>query len=754
MYTPGYFDDKNKEYVITDMRPVRPFENCIWNEDFLLQINSFGFGESFARISPEVRRPLFSAVDGSRLIYIKDNKTGEYFDATRNYSNKKFTKSECHVGIGYQKFLSVYNGIETEFTITVPENGWAELWEIKVTNTTGAGLPLSIIPYCRPQVNYTTHLAYGRANYSKELDGLYFCHNAFGVEHNFTSIYMKATETPVAYDLSDVNFLANYTTLENPQALKTGLTCRGSSFDDRYCGAMQFDVNLAPKQSKTVYISVGIGTDLTDCIQKAQKYTSAEMFGSTIQSVKAQFDEIDKIYTLNTPDEAINSLVNTWLKRQISLGKTWGRIYGKGFRDIMQDIASFVSFDVKTAKEKILFCLKHQKYDGNSIRQFEPLFLHPYFDGAAWIPATILAYIKESGDISILDVPCPYFDNETEESVLEHINKGINFLLNTKGEHGMTLWGGGDWNDSINNTGMQMKGESAWLSIAAVKAVTEFCEILKLSGKHTDLIPQLEAKKEAHKKAIINAAFEGDRFIYGITDWGEKVGSADNDEAQIYLNAQTWAVLADILDDEGSRKIMQTVEDKLKCSFGYRQCYPPYSHADEHIGRMSYFVPGGFENGSVYNHGVAFKIAADCKLRNNNIAYNSLKLIMQDNPQNEKSGVEPYVVSNMYLGPENPDRPGYAPYAWITGTAGWMYRDITEYIVGVSAEFDGLKIDPCIPDNWDNIEVSRIFRGVVYNITIKRGDKYGLNVDGKEMSGKVAPIFESGTTHTVICTIK
>ncbi len=749
MYTPGYFSDAQKEYVITDMRPKRPYENCIWNEEYLLNINSFGFGESFARISPKTRRYLFNKTDGARLIYIKNNSTGKYYDTTRNYSNVKFDKNECHVGIGYQGFVNECDGIRTEFTITVPSDGWAELWQIKVTNLTDNAVPLSIIPYCRPAVNYTSHLAYGRAKYEESLGGLHFYHNAFSVDHRYTSIYMKADRKPVAYELSDVNFLADYTTLAKPYAIENGLSCRGSSFDDIYCGAMQFDESLKAGESTVINIAIGIATDLADCIEKADKYLQSGLFEKTITDVKSEFDEIDNIYQLKTPDANINSLANTWLKRQISLGKTWGRIYGKGFRDIMQDVAGFVSFDNKMAKEKIMLCLKHQKYDGNSIRQFEPLMLHPYFDGAAWIPATVLAYIKESGDIGILDEVCPYFDNDTAETVLEHMYKGVRFLIDTKGEHGMTLWGGGDWNDSINNTGMLMRGESAWLSIATVKAITEFCEILKLSGKFTELIGELEKAKQTHKEAIINAAFEGDRFIYGITDWGEKVGSKENEQAQIYLNTQTWAVLADILDKDGSEIIMQSVEDYLRCPFGYRQCYPPYSKEDEHIGRMSYFVPGGFENGSVYNHGVAFKIAADCKLGKNDMAFETLKMVMQDNPANDKSGVEPYVFSNMYLGPENPDRPGYAPYAWITGTAGWMYRDITEYIVGVNAEFNGLRVTPCIPSHWDDIEVSRIYRGATYNIKIKRTGENKMLVDGKEISGDIAPVFEKGSVHSI-----
>ena len=752
MSKTGYFCDKKKEYVITDMRPRRPLDNYLWNELFLVNINNFGFGESFLRISAEERRQLFTEPEATRLIYIKDRDSGEFYDTNRNYQNKEFTKFECHVGIGYQQIVSEYKSLETQFTITVPKTGSAELWKITVKNNSESTKNIDLIPYCRPEANVTTHLAYGHADYEPTLDGLYFCHDAFAVDHDYSGIYMKATETPDSYDLSDVNFKGIYNGWDNPEALHCDkLTGKGSSFDDKYCGAMQFCLTLQPNEEKTVYLAVGLATDLDNAIELSREYLKKGVFEEVIAEVKHDADEMDGLYVLNSPDEYINSMVNIWLKRQISLGKTWGRVYGKGFRDIMQDTAGLAAFDTKMAKSKIILCLKHQRYNGNPIRMFDPIMEEPYYDGAAWIPATILAYLNESGDTSILDIKCKYFDNDTEETIYEHMYKGIRFLLDNRGKRNMVLWGGGDWNDSINNVGYQLKGESAWLSIAAVKAITEFCTILEIMGGKEALIEQLKGEQEVLKNAVIKNAFEGDQFIYGINDWDEKIGSKENAQGSTYLNTQTWAVLADMLDSDGLNKVMQTVEDKLKCDFGYVQCAPAYSKKDLHIGRMAYFIPGGFENGSVYNHGVAFKIAADCKLGKADTAFKTLKMISYDNPANADSGVEPYVVSNMYLGPQEANRAGYAPYSWITGTAGWVYRDITEYMIGIGGEFTGLRIKPCLPSEWNDVFVSRVYRGATYNITFKRTGSYKLTVDGKEIDGDIAPIFERGTEHTVLC---
>lgn len=746
----GYFKDDINEYVITDMHPRRPLENYLWNEEFLLNLNHFGFGSSFLRLPGNERRALFSAGEATRLVYIKDRKTGEIYDANRNYANKPFDRFESHVGIGYHKILSEYKGIETEYGITVVSKGCAELWQIKLKNNSTEKRDLSVVSYSRPNANVTGHWAYGHADYEEALGGLYFCHDAFAVSHDYSGIYVKADIKPDSYDLSDVNF-KGYNEWSCPEALKgESLTNNGISFDNGYCAALQFNITLNAGEERVINIVAGIATGLENAVQLSEEYLKNGYFEQTVAAVKSEAEQMEGIYTANTPDEYINTMVNCWLKRQISLGKTWGRVYSKGFRDIMQDVAAMVSFGTDVAKAKIINCLEHQRFGGNPLRAFEPINYENYYDGAAWIPATVLAYIKESGDVTILDQRCRYFDNEQQETVFEHICKGLRFLLDNRGARNMVLWGGGDWNDSINNVGHQLKGESAWLSIATVKAVTEFCEILEIWGGHDDLIESLTKEKEILRKAIIDNAFEGDRFIYGINDWDEKLGSEESKEGKVYLNPQTWAVLADILDEEGCRRVMATVESRLRCEYGYVQCSPAYSKKDEHIGRMAYFIPGGYENGSVYNHGVAFKIAADCKLGNNDLAFETLKLISYDNPKNANSGVEPYVVSNMYLGPQESFRKGFAPCSWITGTAGWLYRNITESILGITAQFGGLKINPCMPSHWDKADVARVFRGATYNIALRKTGSKKIVVDGKEQKDNIIPVFESGTTHTVV----
>jgi cellobiose phosphorylase len=237
--------------------------------------------------------------------------------------------------------------------------------------------------------------------------------------------------------------------------------------------------------------------------------------------------------------------------------------------------------------------------------------------------------------------------------------------------------------------------------------------------------------------------------LYGFNDYDEKIGSDENEYAKIFLNPQTWAVLADLTDKETLEKFMDTVENRLKCDYGYLQCYPSYRKGTDRIGRISYFQPGLVENGAVYNHGVAFKVVADCILGRGDNAYASLKAISYDNPKNPDNGVEPYAVSNMYMGPENPHIAGYAPMSWITGTAGWLYRCITEYLCGVQPTMNGLKICPCLPTQWDKIALTRKFRGAIYEIEMLRSNEDKIWMDGKEIEGNILPICESGKREKV-----
>ena len=758
----GYFDDKQKEFVITDLKPRRLWYNYLWNEETVCVCDQFGGGNVWADYGG-LRRTIES---GDKNIYIKDKSTGEFYSANRNYNDLPFEKHETHVGLGYQRIVSVYNGIRTEFTLLVPLSGKVMLYEIRVVNESQRSRDLSVYFTVQPVTSLSPHSAYGSGEYDEKLCGFVFRHEGFAIKNPYSKVYVGCDAVCDAYDTDANRFKGIYDGFHNPAALKNEkLASTGFDFSGQYIAAFQFDETLAPNEEK-VYKFCAAALKADDDEGKLKKeYLSPEVFARELNRQKQENDKYSDVFELKSPDAYLNSQVNIWLKRQLSLGKTWGRVYGKGFRDVMQDITAFVSFDVELAEKRILHALSYQYEDGNPIRMFEPNFRYPYNDGGVWITGALLSYLNESGDKQILkkEVPYlkgdsyenanyadafsdePYVAGERKDSVLCHARSAVDYLLSCLGKHDLVLWRGGDWNDSLNNAGIKGVGESVWLSIATVKAVNELKEILRIAGESEEVIAEYERKKNVLKKAVKENGFKYGKYIYGINDYGEDVGGAE----RTFLNPQTWAVLAEADEKEILEQAMDVAEKELKCDYGYVQCSPSFIKGDDKIGRVSYFKPGLVENGAVYNHGVAFKIVADCMLGRGDAAYASLKAISCDNVKNSNSGVEPYAVSNMYIGPENRYNAGYAPMSWITGTAGWLYRCVSEYICGVKATADGLTVKPCFPAGWDGVKVKRKFRNEIYEITYKKTGEPKLVCDGKE--AEVLPLDGAGKKHKVVC---
>lgn len=754
----NYFDDKNREFVIRDMYPRRPWLNYFWNNNTLGYSNQFGFGDTFSVLNST--RRYFEG--GERHVYIKDRKTGEFYSATRNFGKLPFAMHECHVGLGYQTIVSEYEGLRTELMITIPKEGNVIQYYVKVRNISAETKEKDVYFFTQTLPALTGHESYGVAKHDEELNGLLYSHVAYGVTMPYNHMYLATDKKFDGYDVYYTRFCGPYNTLANPVGLNNdSLANDGVSYSGKYIGVFQYRVSLKAGDSFETTISCGVAKNREECLEMSKTYTSKQAFEKSMYDQKQINDAYTDTFILNSPDAYMNSQVNVWLKRQISLGKTWGRIYGKGFRDTLQDLTAFVSFDCPFSKERLLHILKHQYEDGNALRMFEPNFRFPYQDLVTWIPSAVLGYLNESGDISVLDEKIPYIKGNTAENtsyaegsryedyakictettgtVFEHIQRAMDYLYNSRGKRGLVLLLGGDWNDSFNAAGKLGKGEGVWLTIATVKAYNEFIEILRIAGKE-EIISIYSFRRDEMKKAVMDYGFEDGQFIYAYNDYDEKVGSQENTEGKIFLNSQTWAVLGDIANREILNQAMDKVEEKLSCDFGYIQCTPSYTKGDDHIGRMSYFHGGNVENGSVYNHGVAFKAVADCLLGRSDLAYQTLQKISCYNPKNPDNGAEPYAVSNMYIGPDNPYLTGYAPHSWITGTAGWIYRCITEYICGIQATFEGLKIKPCFPTCWDTLNVERKFRGCTYRIFFERSNDKRICVNGKEITGNVIPL--------------
>lgn len=749
----NFFDDKNKEYVIKDMFPKRPWLNYAWNDAYVSCFNQFGFGISRYCDKNGTLRNILCETD-NRLIWIKDEKTGEYYAANRNYDNKPFDIFETNVGMGYSKITSLYKGIKTELKLFVPTSGLVELWEVEVTNTSNEEKEISLYSYTDIDMSVTPHYAYTSADFDKELNGIYCNHEAYLSPTYLSGAFFAVNREITSYETTNRRFKGVYSDISRPIEIKEDrLSDKSTCFENEIAAVMQFKLKLEPNQKDKLLFILGSSENREEAYKISKALLSEKVFEDEFNRLTDGINKFQDNVVINTPDAEINSRINIWLKRQIEMGKQWGRLYGKGFRDIMQDITSFLSLDSENARARILYALQYQREDGNPVRQWDPYMEEVYVDGAVWLVYTLNTYLKETGDFAILDEKVKYYESEIEETVLEHCMRGMSYVQDNLGEHGLCLWGEGDWNDSLNGCGVLGRGESVWLSEATIKAANELEEILIAAGKE-DMIAPIKEKAALMKENIYKYGWDKDHFIYGINDYGEKIGSYDSKEGKIFLNSQTWAVLAGIIEGEEAEKLMQLVEEKLGCPFGFVQQWPSYSEGTDKIGRSSYFVSGCYENGSVYNHGVAFKVVADTLMNNGDRAFDTLCRILPANPDNDyvHSGVEPYAMSNMYLGPECSARCGEAPLSWITGTCGWLFRGVVEFIIGISADFNGLKVTPKIPKCWDKVSVKRVYRGCEYNITIDgvySDDDFEITVDGKAIEGSVLPVFNDGQIHDV-----
>ncbi len=720
----GMWTNSGRSYTITNMHTPRPWFNFLWNDSFLMQIDQFGGGKSWhssekmpyvPHNNTGVASDLGSVTD-NRLVFVKDNESNKYWAANRNFHNEKFELFQSEVNPGWTEITSIHNKIKCSLLLCVPEKDNVECWQIKVTNLSNKERELTIFPYSNSSFCQQAHNACQRVDWKDKVQGLLFENSKSS--RPLKNSYFSSDIKPNAYETTDRRFRGMYGILSDPDAVQEGdLSSKGTNFEWQMIAAFQYNLKLKPNEEWTVNIVSGLAKSENSAQIAINNYFSPNFLKFELQKLKDKTQEQFNSFNIESDNENIDNLVNIWLKRQISLGQQWGRVYGRGFRDIMQDCAAFVGFDAQIAKKTILYALTKQFADGNTIRQWSPEWRHPYRDGAVWVPTTITAYIKETGDFSILDEKVDFFESDETASVLDHIRRGMDFLLLNLGENGLCLWGGGDWNDSYDAAGLAGKGESIWLSQACVYATNTFCELLmqlnlkEESAKYAKLANQM--KDNLNKKA-----YDKDHFIGGINDKGERLGTYSAKEAQFFLNTQTWAVISETANNPND--LMNLVETKLKCDYGYKLVDTPCTSQNPDVGSVTYMVPGNCENAAVYCHGNAFKIVADCLLERSDEAFSSLKKILPENPLNPNSSVEPYAVTNQYLGPDNPHRKGEANGTWITGTAGWVYRAIVENILGITTDYNQLKVQPCLTKEWSKIKIHKVFKNEEYDILIER----------------------------------
>ncbi|MBQ2676432.1 MAG: hypothetical protein IJF54_03395 [Clostridia bacterium] len=759
----GEFRNGN-EYRIHKTQLARPLLNYIWNARVLSGVNHLGGGNgaygqrALAYIDQTGKGRCTVIRDGNRYFYIKDKDSKKVFNPGWYPCKTEVENFECIHGLGYSTIQSECDGIFAKARVFVNAEDPCEIWTITLTNNSDKTREISAYSFVDFQLDgysrYSDANSYLHSEFDEETNTIVCFNGAMERPHEWFNGFFSTNVKPVAFETSKRAFVGVYSSIADPDGVKKDKLTNGFSTCEPMVGAFQHDFTI--ESGKSVQFSVIIGA--VDTMETGKALAKKVFADGKIESdFAALIDSKKGISTdifVNTPDERINNFANYWLKQQVQLCAEVGRDTGKGFRDQLQDAWAVASFNPQLAKEKILETLTYMYSDGRCVRGWLPLDHHIYSDGPTWITPTINAYIKETGDVDFLNHPVKYLD-EGEDTVWEHILTAMRFVSEDLGPHGLVKARDGDWNDSLNMIGLEGKGESVWTSIALHYALKNAAEIAENILKDNDIRDEMLCRAEKIKKAVNEQGWDGEWYLAAINDLGNKVGTHTEKEGMIYLNSQTWAVLSGVADEERKAKCLKAVDTYLDSDYGPLTLYPTYTKFNNKIGRLTSFIPGIWENGTPYCHGGTFKVVADCIEGLGDKAYETISKILPDgktNPSTE-TGCEPYVVTNMYFGPDNP-RKGETLFAWVTGTAGWMFRAITQYMLGFHPDYDSFTINPCIPAEWNNVTLSRKFRGDVYKLTISNPDgaqsgAKKIIVDGKEIEGNRIAIFGDAKEHTI-----
>lgn len=773
----GYFDDANREYVIIRPDTPLPWINYLGVDEYCGLISNTAGGYSFYKDAAHRRilRYRYNNVPSDRpgrYIYIRDNVKKDYWSATWQPTNidlKKY-KYECRVGLSYTKIKSQYLGIESETTYFVPVHQTYEIWRIKLKNLTKKLRKLSLFTYVEfcmwdaqnDMTDFQYNLNIGRTEFKN--NAIY--HLTLYNMHKSYFSYFWCNQKVKSYDGVRQSFVGPYRGEANPIAVEKG-KCSGSlAVGWAPFAGLHIDCNLKSGQEKEIVFILGYCDKMGEEEKVFEKYKKIGSVEEELHKLKKYWDENLLKFTVETPDNAVNSMVNIWNQYQCMTTFNWSRSAsyyeaggerGMGFRDSNQDTLGFVHQIPAKVKQRLIDLASVQFPEGRAMHQYSPLTKkgnkEGYGDDHLWLILAVYNYIKETGDINFLNEVVPYNDG-SKGRMYEHLQRALDYSWNNTGYFGLVKAGNADWNDCLNLKGPKNMGVSVMISEQFVQAANLLAELAEKSGRILE-VDRYKNMAQEMKKRINENAWDGEWYLRAFDDDGNPVGSSKNKEGKIWLETQVWALISGVAEGERAEKCADSINKYLYTKYGIVLFTPAFSEYNEKLGYVTVFPKGLKENGAIFCHTNPWAVIGAAILGRGEEAFKYYKTILpyETNKIAEKHATEPYVYSQMIAGKEHKDF-GQAKNSWLTGTAAWNFVAISQYILGIRAEFDGLRIDPCIPKKWKQFKVRRVFRGIIYNILVKNPD--GVNkgvkkviVDGKEIKDNIVPVFKDNKEHNV-----
>ena len=776
----GHFSPDGNSFVVDDIRLPGVWDHYLSNDSYCLVLSQTWCGYSFYR-----SRPLYPVSIGGRLAFVRNEDTGAVWPVNempampcqgQSYEQlhgltgdqssgparfrvplevPPIAKAEanitCEWGLGYAKLTNRLFGVEITMTLRVAPADPVELWDISVRNLGKKPRRLTIMPASSFHLGAGIQMA-GNATVCSFTD--------LDLRNQTIWARMEGIRKPgidnIIGFLSAVGGKADglFGTLDSAQAALLDPDAEGvAACGEEAIALIRLPVEL--KGNEEMELSLVVGTALTvgEGRKLIRKYKASGSREKASQLITTYWDDVCDCKQIQTEDAELDRFYNSWLKYEMVQVGRWNRGEGRGFRDTLQDSEGTVLLDADFARRMIEMCLIRQRSDGWCVREFDETVpwqtsTRDFRDSGCWIAYALDAYLRETGDLTFLSKVLPYLDGG-EGDVFEHAYMSCAFLMAHRGEHGLPLVAGGDWNDALDRVGIEGKGESVWLAIALHRSMTLMKHLADRygmeRGKFRIAYAQLEAWAKELEQAIYSAGWDGQWFRRAYDDDGRVVGSDTCKEGKIFLLPQAWAAFSGLSDQAKIEMAMASADRFLKSEWGPPKLWPAYTKRDLSLGRITARAAGLGENAGIHTHAVTFKIKADLALGRGDLAYATLQKIapIAGHGRGLVPAEPPYVLCNQRVGPANPEF-GAHKNRWLSGSVAWLFRLITEEMLGAKAEIAGLRIDPCLPSEWTHARIERTFRGAVYEIDIRKPKgtqrgKVSLKVDGVAIEGNLIP---------------
>jgi len=823
----GFFDDKRREYVITRPDTPVPWINYLGTDEFFGIISNTAGGycayrDARLRRLTRYRYNNVPSDSGGRYLYLRDDATGEYWAPSWQPVRRDLDAYECRHGLSYTAISSSLGGISAQALYFVPPGETLEVWRLRVTNERAEAAEISAFSLAEfalwdaqdDATNFQRNYSTGEVEVDLSAASGVIYHKTEYRERRDHFAYFACSEPVAGFDTQREAFLGAYRGFDAPLAVQRGTSGDSVAHGWSPVGSHHVRLTLAPGQTREVIFLLGYWENPRDAKFAAPGVINKSLVQPVIDrwldpaaveagfaALQAAADDVLGALQVDTPDDDTNRMVNIWNAYQCLVTFNMSRSMssyesgigrGMGFRDSCQDLLGSVQLDPARARDRIRDLAATQFASGGAYHQYQPLTKtgndaigSGFNDDPLWLVLGVAAYLRETGDATILNERVPFSDGG-EDTLYGHVERSLRYTLDRLGPHGLPLIGRADWNDCLNlncfsetpgesfQTTENLSGgvaESIFIAGLFTLAAREFAELADHVGRPADASG---FRADAEKMAAIVAehGWDGDWFLRAYDHYGNPVGSAANAEGQVFIEPQGMCVMGGIGVGNGlATRSLASVRERLATPHGIMLVQPAFREYHVELGEISSYPPGYKENGSVFCHTNPWVMIAEAMTGNGDAAYDYYRRI---NPSareaiSEVHRCEPYVYAQMIAGADAATH-GEAKNSWLTGTAAWNFVAITQWILGIRPELDGLRVEPVLPSEWPGFSATRRFRGATYEITVRRGDApagqsaapiydgasqvTGVTVDGQPIEGTVVPLATPGATIRVEVTIK